>query len=95
MLKTYGTPFFFGSAIKIFYDTLAVFNPQFMKWMIGYVESQFNKTYVNETGSEILIPADPEEEWKGFFYAFLLLVVTVFQVFTLTLTFNTFRQDIC
>jgi hypothetical protein len=81
MLRTFGTPFFVGSAVKILYDTLAVFNPQFMKWMIGYVESQFNSTkYDAESGIEIDIPADPQEEWKGYFYAFLLLIVTVFQV---------------
>ena len=73
MLKTFGTPFFIGSAVKIIYDTLAVFNPQFMKLMIGYVESQ----PVNGTTKP---GEDPQEEWKGYFYACLLLVVTVFQV---------------
>lgn len=44
-----------------------------------YVESQVNKT-VTVNGVEVVIPADPDEKWKGFFYAFLLLVTTVFQV---------------
>ncbi len=44
-----------------------------------YVESQVNKT-MTSNGTEIFIPANPEEKWKGFFYAFLLLVTTVFQV---------------
>jgi hypothetical protein len=43
------------------------------------VESQVNKT-MTSNGTEIFIPANPEEKWKGFFYAFLLLVTTVFQV---------------
>jgi hypothetical protein len=73
MLKTFGTPFFIGSAVKIIYDTLVVFNPQIMKLMIGYVESQ----PVNGT---TLTGEDPQEEWKGYFYACLLLVVAVFQV---------------
>lgn len=36
-----------------------------------YVESQ-----VKQEGR----PFNPEEKWKGFFYAFLLLATTVFQV---------------
>jgi hypothetical protein len=44
-----------------------------MKLMIGYVESKsINST--TETGE------DPQEEWKGYFYACLLLVITVLQV---------------
>ena len=80
MLRTFGTPFFVGSAIKIIYDTLAVFNPQFMKFMIGYVDSQDPKWEA--------YGVQPEELWKGYFYAMLLLAVTTLQSILLSQYFE-------
>ena len=83
MLRTFGTPFFVGSAIKIIYDTLAVFNPQFMKFMIGYVDSQDPKWEA--------YGVQPEELWKGYFYAMLLLAVTTLQSILLSQYFERVR----
>ena len=86
MLRTFGTPFFVGSAIKIIYDTLAVFNPQFMKFMIGYVDSQDPKWEA--------YGVQPEELWKGYFYAMLLLAVTTLQSILLSQYFERVRFSV-
>jgi len=83
LLKTFGVPFFVGSFLKITYDVLTVFNPQVMKLMINYVE-----TYARVNQSDPTIPLQPEERWKGFFYAILLLVATIFQSLLLSQYFE-------
>jgi ATP-binding cassette subfamily C (CFTR/MRP) protein 1 len=83
LLKTFGVPFFVGSFLKIVYDVLAVFNPQVMKLMINYV-----KTYAIADESDPTNPFQPEESWKGYFYAVLLLIATVFQSLLLSQYFE-------
>lgn len=83
LLKTFGVPFFVGSFLKIVYDVLTVFNPQVMKLMINYVE-----TYARANQSDPTSQFQPEESWKGYFYAVLLLIATVFQSLLLSQYFE-------
>lgn len=82
MVSTFGPTFFVGSAMKIVYDCMAMASPQIMKLMITFVETNGNKTAAIEMGIQ------PEESWKGYFYAALLLIVTTIQSILLSQYFE-------
>ena len=67
LFYTFGPMFFVGSIMKIIADLFQLLSPQIMKFMISYVES-----YAEDDGNH-------EFKWKGYFYAFMLLIIMILQ----------------
>ena len=67
LIKSFGPTFFFGSVMKLCADILSLLTPQIMQMMIGFAQS-------NAAEGE-----HQEEQWKGFFYGFLLLFTVLLQ----------------
>lgn len=91
MVKTFGPTFFVGGAMKIFYDALAMVSPQMMKLIIGFVETKVlppTTNYTDSQGNVIIVYTEKEEEWKGYFYAVMILLVTMFQTVLLSQYFE-------
>ncbi|XP_042886660.1 multidrug resistance-associated protein 1-like isoform X6 [Penaeus japonicus] len=69
IVRTFGPTFFFGGILKLFHDILQFVSPQILSALITYIES------------------DKEEEsepvWRGYFYAFLMLICAQVQSFLL------------
>ncbi len=61
LVWTFGPTFIVGSAQKLCYDVLAMVSPQLMNLMIDFVESY--------------ALGEDDQQWKGYFYASVLLVV--------------------
>lgn len=68
-----------------FLDALAMVSPQMMKLMIDFVETNA-RSAANETVNGMPVPA--EESWKGYLYAVMILVVTMFQTVVLSQYFE-------
>ena len=82
MIKTFGPMFFHGAAMKICCDILQMISPQMMNLMIGFVET-------NQLVEEGGLPASEKEpDWRGYFYAALILCATMFQTIILSQYFE-------
>ena len=68
LIKTFWPTFFMGAFMKLAADLLSLFTPKIMKMMIAFAESN--------ASDDIL---DKEEDWKGYFYGFLLLFTVALQ----------------
>ena len=62
LVKTFWPTFLMGAVMKLSADLLSLFTPKIMKMMIAFAES-------NSSDNELV----QEEDWKGYFYGFLLL----------------------
>uniref|UniRef100_A0A1B0CDW9 ABC transmembrane type-1 domain-containing protein n=2 Tax=Lutzomyia longipalpis TaxID=7200 RepID=A0A1B0CDW9_LUTLO len=74
IVKAFGPTFLFGAMLKLFQDILTFVSPQVLRLLINFVGT---------SGDE-----NPEEDWKGIFYAVLLFVVASTQTLFLAQYFN-------
>ena len=86
MIKTFGPMFFHGALLKIFCDILQMVSPQMMNFMIGFVEN--NQLYKEQVDDGLEPTVDKEPEWRGYFYAALILCATMFQTIILSQYFE-------
>ena len=77
MIKTFGPEFFLGSCNKFCHDLLVMMTPQIMSLLIGFVETKYCDPSEDEECKE-----DEKMyayDWKGYFFAGLLLATTLTQ----------------
>ncbi|GAB0099313.1 multidrug resistance-associated protein 1 [Sergentomyia squamirostris] len=74
IIKAFGPTFLFGAMLKFIQDILTFVSPQVLRLLINFVGS---------SGSE-----NPDENWKGIFYALLLFIVASTQTLFLAQYFN-------
>uniref|UniRef100_A0A1B0DM26 ABC-type glutathione-S-conjugate transporter n=1 Tax=Phlebotomus papatasi TaxID=29031 RepID=A0A1B0DM26_PHLPP len=74
IVKAFGPTFLFGAMLKFFQDILTFVSPQVLRLLINFVGT---------SGDE-----NPEEDWKGIFYTFLLFIVASTQTLFLAQYFN-------
>ncbi|XP_069171929.1 multidrug resistance-associated protein 1 isoform X6 [Procambarus clarkii] len=67
MARTFGPTFFFGAILKVIYDVLQFVSPQILSLLINFTE--------NNDASQ--------PQWRGYFYAILMLVFAQIQSFVL------------
>ena len=78
LIKTFGSDFFIGAVHKVFYDLLVMATPQIMGMMITFVEVKYCDTTVEENNCDEDAQA-LAYDWKGYFFAGLMLAMTVCQ----------------
>ena len=78
LIKTFGPEFFIGSCHKVCYDLLVMATPQIMSLMIDFVETKYCDTTVKDNECN-LEDMENAYDWKGYFFAGLMLATTICQ----------------
>ncbi|XP_059617032.1 multidrug resistance-associated protein 1 isoform X4 [Phlebotomus argentipes] len=74
IVKAFGPTFLFGAMLKFIQDILTFVSPQVLRLLINFVGTSNDE--------------NPEEDWKGIFYALLLFIVAGMQTLFLAQYFN-------